>query len=59
MIVGEAHGTIALVVGDPGSEGTVDRNLQVVGAQTVAVGVGVGEEAALHITHTHIHNEDV
>lgn len=47
LIVREAHGTIALVVGDPGSEGAVDRDLQVVGAQPVAVGVGVGEEAAL------------
>lgn len=53
MIVGEAHGTIALVVADPGSEGAVHWDLQVVGAQPVAVGVRVGEEAALHITQTH------
>lgn len=55
LVVREAHGTIALVVGDPGSVGAVDRDVQVVGTQPVAVGVGVGEEAALH---THIHTSE-
>lgn len=50
MVVREAHGTITLVVADPGSEGAVDRDLQVVGTQSVAVGVGVGEESTLRVT---------
>lgn len=47
MVVKHAHRTIALVVGHAGPEGAVDRELQVVGSQTVSMRVWVGEEATL------------
>ncbi|KAF2979359.1 hypothetical protein EK904_012526 [Melospiza melodia maxima] len=39
LVVRNGHWPIPLVVGHPGSEGTVDRDLQIVGAQAVSVGV--------------------
>ena len=42
----EAHGAVALVVEDRAAGG-VDRELLVVGADAVALGVGVGEDARL------------
>lgn len=47
LVVRHAHGTITLVVGHAGPEGTVDRNLQVVGSQPVSMCVRIGEETTL------------
>lgn len=46
-VLGEGCGTIALVVGHGCAVGLVDRELEVVGPQAVAVCVRVGEKAAL------------
>jgi hypothetical protein len=45
-LVDERHRSIALEVGD-GNDRSVDGELLVVGTETVAVGVGVGEETGL------------
>jgi hypothetical protein len=47
LVVGVAGGTVALVVGHSGAVGAVHRDLQVVGAKTVAVSVGVREQTPL------------
>ncbi len=56
----EAHAAVAVVVGDV-ALGGVDRQQIVVGADAVAVGVGVGEEPALqHLVRRVAHaGEDV
>ena len=43
----DVHGAISLIVIHSGLVWAVDRNLLIVGAQSVSVGVGVGEESAL------------
>lgn len=47
LVVKHAHWTIPLVVGHPGPEGAVHGDLQVVGAEPVAVCIWVGEETTL------------
>jgi len=47
LVVGEAHGAVALVVADGVAVGAVDGQLQVVGPQPVTVGVGVREQTTL------------
>jgi len=46
-IVGDVHGAVPLVVVHSGLVGAIDGNLIIVGAKSVSVGVGVGEESAL------------
>lgn len=46
LVVAESHEPISLEVGD-GVDGSVDRKLSVVGAETVAMRVGVREETGL------------
>lgn len=48
LVVKHTHGTVTLVVGHAGPEGTVDWELQVVGSQPVSMCVWVGEETSLH-----------
>ena len=47
LVVSDRHEAVSLVVGNPGSVGAVDWYLQVVGPETVQVGVAVGEKSAL------------
>lgn len=47
LVVIECHWPVALVVLDADAVRAVDRQLQVVGAEAVAVRVGVREQAAL------------
>ena len=47
LVAIEAHRTVPLVVSAFGGIGTVDRQLEVVGSKTMAVGVWVGEETTL------------
>ena len=45
----DGHGSVSLVVPWLGGVGTVDGDLVVVGAQSMAVGVSIGEQAALRV----------
>lgn len=57
LVVRNSHWPIPLVVGHPGSEGTIHRDLEVVGAQAVSVGVRIREEASLkHWSQTTINH---
>ena len=47
LVVCNTHRSIPLVVLQFRVEGTVDRNLQVVGTETVTVGVGIWEQTSL------------
>lgn len=47
MVVVESHRAVALVVLDADAVWAIDRQLQVVGAQSVTMSVGVGEQASL------------
>lgn len=47
LVVRNSHWPVPLVVGHPGSEGTIHRDLEIVGAQAVPVGVRIREEASL------------
>ena len=47
LVAIDVHGTISLVVAESGSVRAVDRDLVVVGAESVTMGVWVGEESSL------------
>ena len=47
LVAIDGHEAVSLVVPGLGGIGTVDRNLVVVGTQSVAVGVCIGEQATL------------
>ena len=45
----DGHGSVSLVVPWLGGVGTVDGDLVIVGTQPMAVGVSIGEQAALRV----------
>ena len=47
LIVVDGHGAVSEIVGGSGCEWTVDWNLVIVGSQSVAMGVNVGEQTTL------------